>query len=56
MPLGVVAMDDSTLSLARSTNGEIIACSPKTVSPRESTVEETNGRDNVKWVGVVSGK
>jgi hypothetical protein len=53
IPLGVVAIDDSTLSLERSTNGEMIACSPKAVSPCESTVEETNGRDDVDWVGVV---
>ena len=55
IPLGVVAVDDSTLSLERSTNVEVIVCSPKAVSPRESTVEETNGRDNVDWVGVVLG-
>ena len=30
----------------------MIACSPK-VSPRESTVEETNERDDVDWLGVV---
>ena len=53
IPLAVVAIDDSTLSLERSTNGEMIACSPKAVSSRESTVEETNGRDDVDWVGVV---
>ena len=53
IPLEVVALDDSTLSLERSTNGEMIACLPETVSPRESTVEETNGRDDVDWVGFV---
>jgi hypothetical protein len=53
IPLVVVAIDDSTLSLERSTNGDRIACSPKAVLPRESTVEETNGRDDVDWVGVV---
>ena len=31
----------------------MMACSPKTVSPRESSVEETNRRDKVNWVGVV---
>jgi hypothetical protein len=41
------------LSLERNTNRETISCSPKAVSPRESTVEETNGRDDVDWVGVV---
>ena len=51
----MVAIDDSTSSLERSTNGEMIACSPRAVSPRESTVEETNGRDDVDWVGVVLG-
>jgi len=30
-----------------------LACSPKAISPRESNVEETNGRDDVDWVGVV---
>ena len=53
MPLGVVALDDSTSSLERSTNGEMIVCSPKAVSPQESTVEEKDGRDDVDWVGVV---
>ena len=48
----MVAIDDSTLSLERSTNGEMIACSPKAVSPR---VEETNGRDDVDWVDVALG-
>ena len=43
-------MDDSTLSLERNTNEEMIACSPKAVSPRESTVGE-----DVDWVGVVLG-
>ena len=52
-PLRVVAIDDSTLSLERSTNGEMLACSPKAVSPRESTIEETNARDDIDWVGVV---
>ena len=33
----------------------MIACSPKAVWPRESTVEETNERDDVDWVGVVLG-
>ena len=33
----------------------MIAGSPEAVSPRESTVEETNGRDDVDWVGVVLG-
>jgi hypothetical protein len=28
----------------------MIACSPKVVSPRESSVEETNGRGDVDWV------
>ena len=28
-------------------------CSPHAVSPRESTVEGTNGRDGADWVGVV---
>ena len=49
-------MDDSTLSLKRSMNGEIIACSPEAVSLRESTVEEAKGRDDVDWVGVVLGE
>ena len=31
----------------------MIACSPKAASPRESTVEETDGRDDVDWMGVV---
>ena len=53
MPLGVIPIGDSTSSLERSTNGEMIVCSPKAVSPRESTVEETDGRDNVDRVGVV---
>ena len=53
IPLEVVASDDSILSLERSTNGEMIACSPKTVSPRESNIEDTNGRDDVDWVGFV---
>ena len=52
IPLAVVAIDDSTLSLERSTNGEMIACSPKAVSSREST---TNGRDDIDWVDVVLG-
>jgi len=30
-----------------------VACSPNAVSPRESNVEETNGRDDVDWVRVV---
>ena len=47
MPLGVVALDDSTSSLGRSTNGEMIVCSPKAVSPQKSTVEEKDGRDDV---------
>ena len=51
----MVVIDDSTLSLERSTNGEKIACSPKAVSLRKYTVEETNGRDDVDWVGVVLG-
>ena len=46
-------MDGSTLNLERSTNGEMIACSPDAVSPRGSTAEETNGRDDVDWAGVV---
>ena len=29
------------------------ACSPKAVSPRESTIEQTNGRGDVECVGVV---
>ena len=33
----------------------MIAYSPKAVSPRESTVPQTNGIDNVDWVGVVLG-
>jgi hypothetical protein len=33
----------------------MIACSPKAVSLRESTVEESNARDDVDWVGVVLG-
>ena len=33
----------------------MIACSPKAVSPRESTVAETNERDDVDWLGVVLG-
>ena len=28
----------------------MIACSPKTVSLRKSTVEENNGRDDVDWM------
>ena len=55
IPLAVVAIDDSTLDLERSTNGEMIACSPKAVSSRESTVEETDGRDDIDWVDVVLG-
>ena len=55
IPLEVVAIDDSTLSLERSTNGEMKACSPKAVSPGESAVGETNGRDDVDRVGVVLG-
>ena len=47
MPLEVVAIDDSKLSLERSTNGEMIVCSPKADSPRESTAEETDGREDV---------
>ena len=31
----------------------MIACSPKAVSPREYTVEETDGRDDDDWVSVV---
>ena len=31
----------------------MIACSPKAVSPPESTVEETNSRDDADWVNVV---
>ena len=31
----------------------MIACSPKATSPRESTVEETDGRDDVDLLGVV---
>ena len=31
----------------------MIACSPKAVSPLEYAVEETDGRDDVDWVGVV---
>ena len=53
IPLEVVAIDDSTLSLERSTNGEMKACSPKAVSPGESAVGETNGRDDVDWAGFV---
>ena len=49
----MVAIYDSTLSLERSTNREMIACSREAVSPRESTVEESNGRDDVDWVGVL---
>ena len=33
----------------------MIACSPKTISPWESTVEVTNGTDDVDWVDVVLG-
>ena len=55
IPFGVLAMDDSALSLQRRTNREMIACSPKAVSQRESTVEVTNGRDEVDWEGVVLG-
>ena len=33
MPLGVVAIDGSTLSLERSTNGEMIARSPHHENP-----------------------
>ena len=33
----------------------MIACSPEPVSPRESTVEESNGRNDVDGVGVVLG-
>ena len=33
----------------------MIACSPKAVSPRESTVEEANERADVDWLGVVLG-
>ena len=51
----MVATDDSALSLNRSTNGQMMACSPKAVSPQESTVEVTNGRDDVDWAGVVLG-
>ena len=47
IPLGVVALDGSTLRLERITNGEMIAGSLEAVSPRELTVEETNGRDDV---------
>ena len=54
-PLEVVAIDDSALSLDRGTNREMIACSPKAVSPQESTVEVTNRREDVDWVGVVLG-
>ena len=53
IPFGVLAIDDSALSLHRRTNREMIACSPKAVSQRESTVEVTNGRDDVVWEGVV---
>ena len=53
LPLEVTAIDDSTLSLEISKNRETIACSPKAVSPQESTVEETNKSDDVDWVGVV---
>ena len=53
IPLGVVAIDDSTISLERSTNEEMIARPPDAVSPRESTVEETNGRDDVDWLSNV---
>ena len=31
----------------------MIVCSPKAVSPREYTVEETDGRDDDDWVSVV---
>ena len=55
IPLEVAAIDDSTLSLERNRNGEMIAYSPKAVSPREPTVPETNGIDDVDWVGVVLG-
>jgi hypothetical protein len=55
IPLGVLAIDDSILSLERSTKGEMIACLPKAVLPRESAVEGTNGRDDIDWVGVVLG-
>ena len=55
IPLEVAAIDDSTLSLERSRNGEMIAYSPKAVSPREPTVPKTNGIDDVDWVGVVLG-
>ena len=41
-----------TSSLERSMNGEMMACSPKEVSPGESTIEETNGRDDVDGMGV----
>ena len=51
----MVAIDGSALSFKRSTNGKMITCSPKAVSPQESTVEVTNGRDDVDWVGVVLG-
>ena len=33
----------------------MIACSPRAVLPRESTVEEANERDDVDWLGVVLG-
>ena len=51
----MAAIDDSTLILERSRNGEMIAYSPKATSLRESTVPETNGRDDVVWVDVVLG-
>ena len=56
LPLGVVATDDSTLSLERSPNGEMVACSPEAVSPQESTGVETNGGDDVDSVGMVGEK
>ena len=56
IPIGVVTIDDdSTCSSKSSTNGEMIAFSPNAVSPRESTVEEANGRDDVNRAGVVLG-
>ena len=30
-----------------------LGCSSQAVSPRESTVEDTNGRDDPDWVDVV---
>ena len=51
----MVAIDGSALSLERSTNGEMIACSPKAVSPQASTAEVANGRDDVDGVGVILG-